>query len=706
MAPSRRDVLKHLGATALSLGAGIRARGATAQPGLPLEEPGFCVNLGLLAGADPSITAYSGYCYSPLVDALLLFGGGHAATAEDVVLRFPLSQLAWSADYTATPKSARIATNLTSGKFWHVDGEVPPFRPVARHTYTGNIWSHAIGRLIVMGGNNGVGYGEIPETTGGNMAEYDPITRTWEDTGVPGAPWYYIYAEDPVSGHILAITDEGLRVYDPRARAWLQPTPVGGRIPFVQGGENLVYYPPTDRFYYFGLNANATQNGPPTIEFAFDRTALRPVFSGATISPMITNWRPRASLSGAGTGYAYDAANQLIVGQMLNGLMYGFRPLGGGVGQWLQHPIATTTETSSYCHAYVPTINAHLVTCVVQTVGKCTFAFRWNPALAVPAADPRLPASVITARGSAVATLQAACDVGGEITLSSGGLYGAAGCAIINKSVHIVGDGTVLEAPGISGKGILIVNADARLANLDISGATVPDGNGAGIRHQDGNLYLENIKLHGCQDGLLAGQSAGSILMTECDVYDNGTGTGTTHGVYVGKISQFICANSRFWDTSIGHHIKTRAAVSVIQGCEVGMDFVGTESYNVDIPVGGDVILSDCHLRQGPSTDNYVMVNYGSEPDPYPGGSLRVSNCVFESSDPRGIGIRNALPDVVAIVEDCHFVGTATPTQGNCVLVRCTLNGIPLPDGVVTNVEIRPADPDFDWPGRGVGPHS
>jgi hypothetical protein len=170
-----------------------------------------------------------------------------------------------------------------------------------------------------------------------------------------------------------------------------------------------------------------------------------------------------------------------------------------------------------------------------------------------------------------------------------------------------------------------------------------------------------------------------SVVMRDCDVHDNATGTGQTHGVYIGRIARFECVNSRFRATNIGHHVKTRSASTSIRACEIGTDFEGNESYNVDIPVGGDAAISDCVMRQGLRTDNPIMVNYGSEPHAYAGGSLRVERCRFESRA-GGVGVRNALANVVAELVDCEFIGLATPVVGAHVMRNCRLDGRPLPD--------------------------
>jgi hypothetical protein len=655
---------------------------------LPLDRESFCVEVAPVTGAAASITDYSGFHYCPAADALLFFGGGHAATPEDVVLRFPIDSLRWSADYPATPKGTMLESDsglyrhLTQGKFWSVPGAVPPIRPISRHTYSGFIWSSAISRMILPMGNNGTYYGFTNETTGGNVAEYDPETRTWEDTGVAGCSAAQAYCEDPISGHIIAHSAGTFRIYDARRRQWAANLRLNG-IPHFGIAANLVYYPPNDRFYYFGREVDPTVRTARVWEYEFDRTNLVPIYRVPKGSyrgePMETNWRPSPK-GGAETAFAYDVKNRLIVGGLVDGTMLAFQPNSDGTGTWLQQPAPGATQQTFHCMDYVPRVNAHFLICEVRGKGKTTFAFRWDPSQARATVDPlgSTPRANIAPPAD---SLQAACDISETVTLGLGVLFGAQANAHPHKPVHIKGQDTKLVSGGAEGKGIIVTSVDTTLESLDISGATVEDGNGAGVRHEGGALVLTRVALHHCQNGILgpARDTPATVVMKDCKIHDNGTGTGQTHGVYIGRIARFQCINSQFWNTSVGHHVKSRAAVTTIQACEIGVNFDGNESYNVDIPVGGEATISECVLRQGPRTDNPIMVNYGSEPRAYEGGSLRVERCRFESKI-GGTGIRNALANVVIQVQDCDFVGVTRPVVGLYAMRNCRLDGRPLPD--------------------------
>src|SRR5439155_13019403 len=92
----------------------------------------------------------------------------------------------------------------------------------------------------------------------------------------------------------------------------------------------------------------------------------------------------------------------------------------------------------------------------------------------------------------------------------------------INKDLTIEGIGGmahfVADEPIPNGKAILIVNAD------------VTDGNGAGIRHEGGNLILNNDYFHDNEEGILGGNDlSGNITINNSEFAHNGAGDGLTH---------------------------------------------------------------------------------------------------------------------------------------------------------------------------------
>lgn len=181
-----------------------------------------------------------------------------------------------------------------------------------------------------------------------------------------------------------------------------------------------------------------------------------------------------------------------------------------------------------------------------------------------------------------------------------------------------------------NGKAILVTNTDVTLSNLEFSGAAVPDGNGAGVRYQGGNLTINNCYFHDNQDGLLsAADPSGSITINNSEFAHNGTGDGFTHNLYVGQIGTLTINDSYFHDAVVGHEIKSRALVNIIQGSTIVDGQTGTASYSIDLPNGGNDTISNDLIEQGPQSQNPAIIHFGGEGTPYAGSGLSVSNDVI-----------------------------------------------------------------------------
>ena len=167
-----------------------------------------------------------------------------------------------------------------------------------------------------------------------------------------------------------------------------------------------------------------------------------------------------------------------------------------------------------------------------------------------------------------------------------------------------------------NGKAILDVAGNTTLRNLDISGVTVSDANGAGIRYEGGNLVIQNTAIHGNQDGILgAADPAGTITIDGSEIYGNGTGTGSTHNIYIGDIATFTLTNSYIHDANTGHEVKSRAETNIITNNRIE-DGSSTASYQIDLPNGGNATISGNVIQKSANSGNHVTIAYGEEYDP------------------------------------------------------------------------------------------
>ncbi len=176
------------------------------------------------------------------------------------------------------------------------------------------------------------------------------------------------------------------------------------------------------------------------------------------------------------------------------------------------------------------------------------------------------------------------------------------------------------------------------LKNLDISGITVPDGNGAGVRYDQGTLLLDNVHLHNNQDGILGGADAtGSITIQNSEIDHNGTSAGNTHNIYIGDIANFTLTNSYVHDANVGHEVKSRAENNTITNNRI-LDNSGTSSYAIDLPNGGNATITGNVIEQGVNNQNHTINAYGEEGNLHAGTAVTFSNNEVVNDDAQGRG--------------------------------------------------------------------
>ena len=210
-------------------------------------------------------------------------------------------------------------------------------------------------------------------------------------------------------------------------------------------------------------------------------------------------------------------------------------------------------------------------------------------------------------------------DVTTKITLKSVG-----GLAVIDATAQ----------PG-NGKGAIVVDNDVTIDGFGVTGVTVGDGNGAGIRYDSGQMTIKNSVFWANQDGLLAnGDPNGNILIENSEFSDNGAGDGYTHNIYVNGVASLTIQNSYFHDAQVGHEIKSRALVTTITGSRIQDNTTGSASYDIDLPDGGLATITNNTIEKGPNAQNNFAIHYGGEGGPYAGSSLTISGNTILSDKP------------------------------------------------------------------------
>jgi hypothetical protein len=288
-------------------------------------------------------------------------------------------------------------------------------------------------------------------------------------------------------------------------------------------------------------------------------------------------------------------------------------------------------------------------------------------ALALPAL-PALPAGAASTLrvgpGRAHATLAAALAAArdGDLLLLAEGIYRAdVGAAERTLTIRGEGSGAVLQADGAhcEGKATLVVRGHVTLENLEFRGARVPDGNGAGVRFESGQLAVRRCRFFDNEMGLLsAAEPAMALAIDDCDFGAAPRHAGLLHHLlYVGAIGRFTLTRSRFADGWRGHLVKTRARVNEVRANRLGPG--GAASYELEFPNGGDNTVVGNVIVQSAETDNPALLSMGAEGQPARGRLVLAGNQFVNHAG--GGRFCHLWGDVAVQAHDNRFFGTGEP---------------------------------------------
>ena len=239
---------------------------------------------------------------------------------------------------------------------------------------------------------------------------------------------------------------------------------------------------------------------------------------------------------------------------------------------------------------------------------------------------------------------------------------------------HITADGRHAE-----GKAIWVIKGDdVTVEDVELSGARVPDRNGAAIRAEGRNLTLRRVYLHDNENGLLAGKRLpGSVMTIEFSEFArNGAGDGQTHNLYVGGVDELVVRGCYLHHARSGQQVKSRAATTRILYSVLADGPDGNSSYLVDLSNGGRAFLLGNLLQQGPATENYHLVSFGHEGIRHPRNELVVEENTFVNDRPGGgVFLRNVGATEVRVRANRfygpgRFVGEMGAFEGNVSLPR------------------------------------
>ncbi len=174
-----------------------------------------------------------------------------------------------------------------------------------------------------------------------------------------------------------------------------------------------------------------------------------------------------------------------------------------------------------------------------------------------------------------------------------------------------------LESNGTSwgDKAIWVIQGDRTTVEwIEFSECAVPDQNGAGIRQEGRYLTVRHCYFHDNENGILGGEVHPSTIRIEYSEFGhNGYGDGYSHNLYIGNVDSLIFRYNYSHHANVGHELKSRAWVNMIEYNRLGNEATGTASREIDLPNGGQAYLIGNVVQQGLQGENSNMVGYGLE---------------------------------------------------------------------------------------------
>ena len=258
----------------------------------------------------------------------------------------------------------------------------------------------------------------------------------------------------------------------------------------------------------------------------------------------------------------------------------------------------------------------------------------------------------------------------GDRVVIAPGVY--ADCAIWKPSrltIEASGPGVVLVSRICAFQGIFVIEGrGTTIRGLTFANAIAPYGNAAGIKLLGADLTVENSRFANNQNGILAGGPPDSVVRVTASLFEgNGSCIGAcAHAIYVGApIALLDVTMSRFSNTRIAHHIKSRARTTIVLGNLIEDGPSGTSSYLIETPSGGDLLVQANLLHKGRFSDNpSTAISIGVEGGIQATDALIIRDNRFISELPEPtLFVRNSTA-TPAMVTGNRLMGRVVPLSG------------------------------------------
>lgn len=169
---------------------------------------------------------------------------------------------------------------------------------------------------------------------------------------------------------------------------------------------------------------------------------------------------------------------------------------------------------------------------------------------------------------------------------------------------------TILANTACEGKaGLVLRGKAAKVEGLIFANFAVPDGNGAGIRLERGDLTVHESWFRDSEEGILTGDDPGHAIVIDQSTFTHlgrcDRGLACAHSVYTGNYGSVTVTRTRFEAGRGGHYLKSRAGRIKVQDSSFDDSNGRATNYMIDLPAGANGAIRNNWFVQGENKENY-----------------------------------------------------------------------------------------------------
>ncbi len=190
----------------------------------------------------------------------------------------------------------------------------------------------------------------------------------------------------------------------------------------------------------------------------------------------------------------------------------------------------------------------------------------------------------------------------------------------------------VFDGQTCEGKAALVLHGrSARVDGIVFENMRVPDGNGAGIRLETGNLVVVNSLFRNSEEGILTADDPASAIVVDHSTFSGlgrcDRGLSCAHGIYVGNYGSLTVTHSRFERGAGGHYVKSRAARATVADNSFDDSNGHATNYMVDLCAGATGSVTGNVFVQGKDKENHsALITVAAEARDHPSAGLIIAN--------------------------------------------------------------------------------